>query len=107
MRELKCQREALDSKLVEIEEEEMPSVSISDVDVIEMADLMRDIVKTTKDSKRLRTFFSSFIEKIDIKEAGAVIHYDRSKVMNRAGIDTVHSNAAWLPDLDSNQGPAD
>ena len=68
---------------------------------------MRGIVKTTEDPKRFRTFFSSFITEISVDAGSVVINYDQSKLINQAGFDVVPSKAGWLPDLDSNQGPAD
>jgi DNA invertase Pin-like site-specific DNA recombinase/DNA-binding transcriptional MerR regulator len=98
MRELKAQRDQFEEKLVRLEEEEMPDVSIGDIEIQQMTELMREIVATTDDAKRLRQFFSTFIEKVEVNADGAVIYYDRSKVMNRAGVDTVHSKENWLPD---------
>lgn len=98
MRELRTQRDDLEAQLVRLEEEEMPEVSISDIEINQMADLMREVVTTTEDPKRLRAFFSQFIESIEVNDDGAVINYDRSKVMNRAGFDAVHSKETWLPE---------
>lgn len=96
MRELKGQRDQLEEKLVRIEEECMPEVDASDLEIEEMTELMRDIVKTTEDPKRLRAFFSSFINEVKVNNSGVVIQYDRTKVMNRAGFDAVHRKETWL-----------
>lgn len=93
MRELKAQRDQMEEKLVRLEEEEMPSVDVSDLEITEMTDLMRDIVRTTADKKRLRAFFSSFINEVVVHGDGAVIYYDRAKVMTRSGLDAVRSKA--------------
>lgn len=100
MRELKANRDRLEEKMIKIEEEEMPEVAISDLEIGEMTDLMRDIVRTTDDPKRLRTFFSSFVQQVDVNGNDVVIQYDRTKLINRAGFDTVHSKETWLPELD-------
>ena len=107
MRELKTQRDAIETRLIRIEEEEMPETAVSDIDVTEMAEMLRDIVKTTEDPKRLRMFFSSFIEGIVVDASCLVVNYDKSKLVNQAGFEMVPTKPNWLPDLDSNQGPAD
>lgn len=101
MRELKTQRDMKEEQLVRIEEEEMPKVDIGDQEIAEMTELMRELVRTTDDPKRLRTFFSSFINRVAVTENGVEIYYDKAKVMNRSGvqIEAVHSKSKWLPDL--------
>lgn len=99
LRELKSQREQVEARLIKIEEEEMPETVVSDIEVNEMADMLRDIVKTTEDPKRLRMFFSSFITEISVDADRVVINYDKSKLVNQAGFDVVPSKARWLPDL--------
>lgn len=99
LRELKTQREEIEAKLIKIEEEEMPETVVSDIEAREMADILRDIVKTTEDPKRLRMFFSSFITGISVDADNVVINYDQSKLINQAGFDVVPSKAGWLPDL--------
>ena len=107
LRELKQQRNDLDLQLVALEEEEMPIIPITEDDVQEMADLLRDIVVTTDDKKKLRLFFSSFIDQIVVNDKGVRIEYRAEKLVNRTGFDTVRSKAGWLPDQGSNLGPAD
>jgi site-specific DNA recombinase len=99
LRELKMQRDQVEARMIEIEEENMPETVVSDIEADEMAEILRDIVRTTGDPKRLRLFFSSFITKIDVGADGAEIHYDKTKLINQAGFDLVPSKARWLPDL--------
>lgn len=98
LRELKQQRSDLDLQLVALEEEEIPIIPITEDDVQEMADLLRDIVVTTDDQKKLRLFFSSFIDQIVVNDKGVRIEYRAEKLVNRTGFDTVRSKAGWLPD---------
>lgn len=98
LRELKGQCNELDLQLVALEEEEMPEISIGDDDVQEMASLLRDIVTTTADAKKLRLFFSSFIDQIVVNDKGLRIEYRAEKLVNRTGFDTIRSKAGWLPD---------
>lgn len=99
LRELKAQREQIDARLIKIEEEDMPETIVNDIEVSEMAEILRDIVKKTNDPKRLRLFFSSFIKEINIGADSVVINYDKSKLINRTGFDMVPSKARWLPDI--------
>jgi len=99
LRELKAQRDQVETRLVKIEEEEMPETIVTDIDVGDMAEILRDIVRVTNDPKRLRMFFSSFITEINVGADGVVINYDKSKLINQAGSDVVHSKPRWLPDL--------
>lgn len=99
LRELKTQRDQVDARLIKIEEEEIPGTIVSDIEVGEMADILRDIVRITGDPKRLRMFFSSFIKEITIGADGVVIHYDKTKLINQTGVDMVHSTSRWLPEL--------
>ena len=77
----------------------MPETIVSDIEVKEMASILRDIVRTTNDPKRLRMFFSSFITDISVDADCVVINYDKSKLINQAGFDMVPSKPRWLPDL--------
>ena len=52
MRELRRQRDDLDSELIDLEE-------VEEGDSKGMAELFRDIVTTTEDQNKLRLFFSS------------------------------------------------
>ena len=107
IRELRSQRDETEKSLIRLEGERPPVSDISDYQVDEMALLMRDVVLTTRDEKKLRHFFSSFINKIDVADDYIVIEYNRDNIVNRAGSGTVHSDAVWLPDLGSNQGHTD
>ena len=99
LRELKAQRDQIESRLIKIEEEGMPETCVSDIEVDTMAEILRDIVRTTGDPKRLRLFFSSFITKIVIGADGAMIHYDKTKLVDQAVVDLVPSTTRWLPEL--------
>jgi len=50
------------------------------------------LVKTTEDPKRLRMFFSSFIEGIVVEASCVLVNYDKSKLINKAGFDVVPSS---------------
>jgi site-specific DNA recombinase len=97
MRELRTQRDEAERKLLRLEEEQAPSLLIHDTEVDEMAALMRDVVMTTKDEKKLRQFFSTFIKTIVVGEKDVRIEYSAESIVNHAKGGTVHSDAIWLP----------
>jgi site-specific DNA recombinase len=98
IRELRNQRDEAERQLIQLEEEEAPGITVSDCDVDMMAELMRDIVKTTTSEKKLRMFFSEFIDHIDVGAEQVGIVYSRERIVHRANSGTVHSDAIWLPD---------
>jgi site-specific DNA recombinase len=95
---LRNQRDEAERQLIQLEEEEPPCVAITDYDVDAMAELMRDIVQTTTNEKKLRMFFGEFIDRIEVGDDQVSIVYSREKIVNRANSGTVHSDAIWLPD---------
>lgn len=97
LRELKGMKDQIEARLAKIGEEDVPETVIGNLEVAEMADILRDIVKTANDPKRLRLFFSSFIQNIRVDADSVMINYDKSKLMNQAGLDAVPGKARWLP----------
>lgn len=98
MRELKRQREELEGKLIELEEEVYAPIRIDEVEIANAAHLLRDVVLTSRDPVKLRTFFSGFIKAIVLDDQGIRIEYRPEMLVNRAGFDVVHSSGVWLPD---------
>lgn len=98
MRELKAQRETLEGRLIELEEEVYPAVGIDDDQISQAADLMRDVVMTSKDPAKLRAFFAGFVQEIALEDLDVRIEYRPDMLVNRAGFDTVHSSGVWLPE---------
>lgn len=107
MCELRRQRDDLNSQLIDLEEEDMPDPLVEEGDLKGMAKLFRETVKTTEDPKKLRHFFSSFIEQIIVTDDGVRIEYRADKLVNLSGFDSVRSKVTWLPDQGSNLGSAD
>ncbi|MBF8176957.1 zinc ribbon domain-containing protein [Herminiimonas contaminans] len=106
MRELKQQIENWEINLIALEAEADPVLDISEKDIVDAADTLRGLVLNCEDPVTLRTFFSSFVKRVVLEADKVVIEYDSSKLMNHE-TSVVHSKNKWLPDLDSNQGPAD
>ncbi len=80
-------------------------VEVSDRDIDDMAEIMRDVVMSTSDEKKLRHFFSSFIEKIVFYGDRVWIHYNQDSMVSRAYTRVVHSNELWRSGRDSNPRP--
>ncbi|MFX5777126.1 hypothetical protein ABTE06_23140, partial [Acinetobacter baumannii] len=70
-------------------------------------DALRAIIIECDDPIIVRHFFASFVDKIVVEGEALVIKYQPQKLMNHGLSTVVHSGDRWLPDLDSNQGPAD
>jgi site-specific DNA recombinase len=104
--ELNKQIEALGVTLATLEDEKDPVLTISDEDIVAATASLRNLVTTESSVATARTFFSSFVKTITVNEDRVVINYDPAKIMNHEQ-SIVHSKDYWLPDLDSNQGPAD
>ena len=108
LRELKSQIATLEERLVELEQEADPDLDISDDDIQEATDALRAVVTGCEDPATVRAFFATFVERVVVESDRAVIEYDPTKIMNHGTcVTVVHSKNTWLPDLDSNQGPAD
>ncbi|NDP60042.1 MAG: hypothetical protein GZ090_11865 [Oxalobacteraceae bacterium] len=104
--ELRSQIEALEGSLLVLEDEKDPVLDISADDIATATESLRLLVTEEASAATARTFFSSFVKKIEIQAEQVVIKYDPAKIMNHES-SVVHSKNWWLPDLDSNQGPAD
>lgn len=107
MHALRDQRAKLERGLTELEEMDPPALQIEPGDVAELHQLLHAIVTENTDPRKQRAFFSGFITKIVVGEDNCEITYRPDRLVNHAGTQLVHSNGIWLPDLDSNQGPAD
>ncbi len=107
MRALKAQRDGLELKLVEVEDEVCPAIGIDETEISQASDLLRDVVMSSTDPVKLRAFFNGFVKEIVMEDRNIKIEYRPEMLVNRVGFDTVHSSGVWLPDLGSNQGPAD
>jgi hypothetical protein len=64
-------------------------------------DFMREVVLTSNHPQKVREFFSTFVEQIVVRKDTVEVDYRKDRLV------AVHSEPDWLPDLGSNQGPAD
>lgn len=99
MRALKAQRDQLEVKLVEIEDEVYPAVGIDEEEIAQAADMLRDVVMSSTDPVKLRAFFTGFVKEIVMEDRNIRIEYRPEMLVNRVGFDTVHSSGVWLPEL--------
>lgn len=88
----------LESKLASIEAEDPPEVTVSDAQIAEISEALRYIVRTTDNPKKLRHFFSSFIDRIWVGDDSVRIEYrPECLIYNREPI-AVPSKDDWLPE---------
>ena len=112
LRDLKDRKKSLQSEIMDVEVQNAPEVSISDTEVTDAVEFLRDVVKDA-DRKKVRLFFSTFIDKVTVNDDGVKIEYCKDKLVATASGRTVipaavHSRGGrWLLDLGSNQGPTD
>ena len=107
LRQHKDRIEALESSLIELEEERDPVYDINEKDISDLAITMRDIITTTTEAAKLRTFFSGFVDRIVLEGGQARVEYNPARILKPRLKGAVHSEIRWLPDLGSNQGPTD
>ena len=92
---------ALEQDLIDIDNEKAPSFHFDNYEVNEFSEVLTEIVQSSTDAKKLRHFFSSFIEGITVSDKAVRIEYDQVKLLGNTVV--VPSNQNWLPELDSNQ----
>ncbi|MBU1652648.1 recombinase family protein [bacterium] len=110
LRAHKSNRERLEQEIAEIDAQQAPEINVSEKDVVGLLDLVRDTL-AEGNPRKVREFLSGIITTIRLDGDGATLEYRPDRLVNRTGYDTVHredqNGQIWLPDLDSNQGPAD
>ncbi|MCW5624081.1 MAG: zinc ribbon domain-containing protein [Burkholderiales bacterium] len=112
LRALNAQAKDLERELTRVLTEAPPTTEIDPVEIDTLAELMRETVRSAAADgrvKRVREFFASFIDAIVVDDDEVDIRYQPERLLAIPGASTlaVRSKARWLPDLGSNQGPAD
>lgn len=97
LREIKGQIEALEASLIALESARDPELDISQDDIAEATEAIRAMVISCDDPTTVRTFFSSFVNKVVMEANQVTIEYDPAKIMNH-GISVVHNKNMWLPE---------
>lgn len=96
----------LTTELTIAESEAPPQLNITERDLAELSALLIDIIKTTSNPSKVREFFKSFIDSIDLRDSEIRVRY-RPEALVAAHSGIVPSEREWLPLPDSNGGPAD
>ena len=96
----------LTTELTLAEQQQSPELEITEQDLSELSELLIDIIKTTKNASKVRTFFRTFIHSIQLRDEDIFVEY-RPEALISANSGIVPSEKKWLPLPDSNGGPAD
>ena len=107
LREIKAEIEGATRALADLDSAHDPEINISEDMIGQATAVLRAIITDCEDPIVVRQFFASFVDKIVVEGEALVIKYQPQKLMNHGLSTVVHSDVGWLPDLDSNQGPAD
>jgi len=87
----------LEASLAQLEQETPPQIPVSDEDVELMQSICQQMLQDTSRPREVRTFLSSFIEKIEVGDHAVDIFYQPDQVLRAVGGGAVHSRAEWLP----------
>lgn len=98
LRSHKARLEELEGALMALEDDEAPATDINEREIDEASAMMREIIATTEDPVKLRTFFSGFVERIVVEGSTVRVEYFPEKILKPAHIGPVHSEIGWLPE---------
>lgn len=83
----------LETELTVVDAAQEPS-AVSDNDIARLTDILTDIIRTSQNPQRIRSLFSSFINRIEVKDSSITINYNPSTLIQKQ---TVHSSGHWRP----------
>lgn len=95
----KARIEELEGALMALEDDDAPVTDINEREIDEASAMMREIIATTEDPVKLRTFFSGFVERIVVEGSTVRVEYFPEKILKPAHIGPVHGEIGWLPNL--------
>lgn len=90
--------ERLEKHLAGIDAEQQPEMTVSQQDITELESALRYIIESTSDTKKLRHFFASFIDKIWLGDDSVRIEYRPECLVANPEPVPVPSKACWLPE---------
>jgi DNA invertase Pin-like site-specific DNA recombinase len=90
--------ERLEKHLAGIDAEQQPEMTVSQQDIAELESALRYIIESTSDTKKLRHFFASFIDKIWLGDDSVRIEYRPECLVANPEPVPVPSKACWLPE---------
>ncbi|MGE3452259.1 MAG: recombinase family protein [Burkholderiales bacterium] len=106
LRELKAQIAELNASLDSLDVP--PELPREDIDVAGAAGELRAIVRACGSPEKQRLFFAGFIQSIEATDEDVTVKYLPGRLLDpELGTSVVHSKERWLPELGSNQRPAD
>jgi site-specific DNA recombinase len=94
----------LESELARLDNEAAPVVTVKEADIDRLSSLLMEIIATSQNPKKIRNFFGSFIEKIQIYSDSVKISYKPECLLQS---EMVPSKGIWLPRTGSNRRPSD
>lgn len=98
LRELNDQIRSLETSLTKLEDEPTGPLDAPELDIQEITGMLRGLVEDCQDTKKLRTFFGSFIEKATVSGDSVAISYNEGRMLSLGG-STVRGGNKWLPVL--------
>ena len=100
LRQLNDQIRKLELSLAKLEDEPVGPMDAPAYEIEEITGMLRGLVESCEDPKRLRTFMGSFIEKITVTGDSVAVNYNEGRMMSLAG-SAVSSESKWLPVLNN------
>ena len=88
---------ALQAELDAVDAEQPPEIAVTEEDAADLSAFLTDTIKTSDNQKRVRAFFSSFINAIWVDADQVRIEYKPELLVQAA---PVHSTVVWLPGRD-------
>ena len=104
LRSLKERKKSLEHEICQVEDQKAPNVSIADSEVDDAVEFLRSVVDDA-DKKKVRLFFSTFIESMAVGDDSVHITYFKDRLIETASgsnpvSPAVHSmSGRWLPVL--------
>ena len=96
----------LSTALALAERQTAPELKTTKKDLADLSEVLVDIIKTSQNPSKVREFFKTFIDTIELQDDEIKVTYrPEALVASRSG--KVPSKDGWLPLPDSNGGPAD
>lgn len=107
LRELNARLKRVEDALADLEAEPVAPDQMPVIDPVEAVRQMREVITGCEDPRRLRAFVGEFVEAITVQPDKVQVAYKPELVVRMHAGQPVRSEVMWLPDLGSNQGPAD
>lgn len=98
--------ESIEASLDELDA--VPAIPPEAIDLEKVRQELGEVIEGNGSPERQRIFFAGFIQSIEIRGDGVTFHYHPDRMLNHLAAETVvRSKENWLPELGSNQRPAD